>query len=130
MANGRGEAYRNATLDADLASARLALCMTTAPSATSAATGLTAGSGYTAGGELISVSAASGGIAVGPSGSSMTFTNSSGVPWEITGVVIHTAGAAHPTAAQMLYFNDDLAVSVPDGGQLILPIDSLTFTEA
>jgi len=127
MSDGKGQSYSNEVVPAD-SEWRLALCMTTAPTATSTATGLTVGGGYTAGGPVITITSVSAGIATGPS-SVITLSNSSGVPWVITGAVVHDAGAAHPNASNIKYFSDLLAISVPDSGELVIPIDGLVFTE-
>jgi hypothetical protein len=108
---------------------RIALTMTTDPSASSAATGLTAGSGYTAGGDLIVFGAASSQTRTGDSSSVIDWTNSS-TTWTITGAIIHDAGASHPTAADMIYWDDAFDVTVPNGATLEIAIDGVTVTEA
>lgn len=128
MSNGKSTALQNTVL-ANLSGARIALCMTSAPTEDSAATGLTAGGGYSPGGKLIDIGAIADGIVQGPNGAALTWTNTSGASWVITGVVVHTAGTAHPSASQMLYYSDEFTVAVPHGGALELPIDALTFTE-
>lgn len=129
MANGRNHTWLDAHMDGKLATARMALCITSVPSATVTPPGLTVGGGYTAGGLLIDVDAAVSGVTQGPDGSSLVWTNSSGISWPITGLLVHTAGLAHPTAAQVLFFNT-FASTVPNGGALTFAVDSLTFTEA
>jgi len=141
MASGKSTARANVALDYLLETGtptrpgatnnlRIALCMTTNPSASSAATGLTAGSGYTAGGELITFSAASSASTTGDPSSAISWTNGSGGDWTITGAVIHDAGTSHPTASDVVYFDDAFDVVVPDGATLEIAIDGVTITEA
>lgn len=58
----------------------LRLTTGTAPTATTAGTELT-GTGYTTGGTAIAFATASGGSTSGPTGSPITWTNTSGVSW-------------------------------------------------
>lgn len=139
MASGKGNDRADDTLDwlletgtptrpGSVNNIRIALCTTTNPSASSPATGLT-GTGYSAGGELITFGAAASQQAQGPS-SAIQWTNGSGGDWTITGAVLHDAGTAHPTAADLIYFDDAFDVVVPNGATLEIAINGVTVTEA
>ena len=141
MASGKGVTRQNAALDWLLGVGtptrpetsnpiKIALCITTDPTESSAATGLT-GTGYTAGGTAITFDTAASGSTDGDTGSAISWTNGSGGTWTITGAIIHdAAGAAHPAAADMIYWDDLFDVSVPDAATLEIAIDGVTITES
>lgn len=107
----------------------------TEPTTTSAGTEIT-GTGYSAGGPTIDFAAASGGSTSGPTSGgvgAITLTNGSGAQWDIGGINVHSGGATL-TAAATLYWADSTAlggdVVVPNGADLVIPVDGITITEA
>jgi len=141
MASGKGATRSNLALDYLLNvgsptrpgatnALRVALCMTTDPSASSTATGLTVGSGYTAGGELIVFATAASQSTTGDTTAVISWTNSSGSSWVVTGLIVHDAGASHPAEGDMIYFDSSFDVTIPNGASLEIGISGVTATEA
>jgi hypothetical protein len=124
------QAQANKLLDASLGTAALTAfsgaakirLTTTAPTGTAAGTELT-GTGYTTGGSTITFGAASAGSAAN-SGSTISWTNSSGSPWSIVGAEIWDSAG---TPLRWWYGNfTGQPISVPNGATFQIAVGAAT----